>query len=102
MEGKIELWLIPMTKKRGMKEAVIVDACRSPIGRAGDRGVFRAIGHIDLMVPVLKAIVERNKLDANLIDDVVIGSADLGGTMSRNILLVAGYPQSVAGMDTSR
>jgi acetyl-CoA acetyltransferase family protein len=85
-----------------MKEAVIIDACRSPIGRAGDRGVYRAIGFIDLMVPVLKAIVERNKLDPNLIDEVVIGSAALGGTMSRNIVLTAGFPQSVAGSDTSR
>ena len=58
-----------------MKEAVIVDACRSAIGRAGDRGVYRAIGPNDLMVPVINAIIERNKLDPNLIDEVVIGSA---------------------------
>ena len=85
-----------------MKEAVVVDACRSPIGRAGDRGIFRAISHIDLMVQVLKALVERNKLDPNLIEDITIGSAALGGTMTRNILQVAGFPQSVAGCDTSR
>ena len=85
-----------------MKEAVIVDACRSPIGRAGDRGAYRAIGPFDLMVPVLKAIVERNKLDPNLIDDITMGSAALGGAMIRNILLVAGFPQSVAGNDTAR
>ncbi|UCH43091.1 MAG: thiolase family protein [Dehalococcoidales bacterium] len=85
-----------------MKEAVIVDACRSPIGRAGDRGVYRAIGPVDLMVPVLKAVVERNKLDPNLIDDICMGSATLGGAMIRNILLVAGFPQSVAGSDTAR
>lgn len=85
-----------------MKEAVIVDACRSPIGRAGDRGIYRAIGPIDLMVPILKAIVERNKLDPGLIDDITMGSAALGGAMIRNILLVAGFPQSVAGSDTAR
>ena len=86
-----------------MKEAVIVDACRSPIGRAGDRGVFRTIGFVDLMVPVLKAIVERNKLDPSLIDEIVIGSAGtISGAMSRNILLTAGFPQSVAGSDTAR
>jgi len=38
--------------KTRTKEAVIVDACRSPIGRAGDRGVFRSVGFIDLFVPV--------------------------------------------------
>ena len=85
-----------------MKEAVIVDACRSPIGRAGDRGAYKAIGFIDLMVPVLNTIVERNKLDPNLIDEVVMGSAAIGGAMARNILLTAGFPQSVAGSDTAR
>ena len=73
-----------------MKEAVIVDACRSPIGRAGDRGVYRSIAYTDLMVPVLNAILERNKLDPNLIDDVVIGSAStVGFAMTRNIILTA-------------
>jgi len=86
-----------------MKEAVIVDACRSPIGRAGDRGVFRTIGFIDLMVPVLKGIIERNKLDPSLVDEIVIGSAGtVGGAMTRNILLTAGLPQSIAGSDTAR
>jgi len=84
------------------KEAVIVDACRSPIGRAGDRGVYKAIGYADLMVPLLKAIVQRNRLDPKLIDDICIGSAMLGNTMTRNIILLADFPQSVAGNDTSR
>jgi len=86
-----------------MKEAVIVDACRSPIGRAGDRGVFRTIGPNDLMVPILNAIIERNKLDPNLIDEVVIGSAaTIGNAMTRNTVMIAGLPQSVAGSDTAR
>lgn len=86
-----------------MPEAVIVDACRSPIGRAGDRGVYRAIGFVDLTVPVLNAIIERNKLDPNLIDEVVIGSAaTVSSAMTRNIVLTAGLPQSVAGSDTAR
>jgi acetyl-CoA acyltransferase len=86
-----------------MKEAVIVDALRSPIGRAGDRGVYRAIGPNDLMVPVLKAIIERNKLDPNLLEEVVIGSAaTIGNAMTRNTVLIAGLPQSVAGSDTAR
>jgi len=86
-----------------MKEAVIIDACRSPIGRAGDRGMYRSIAYTDLMVPVLNAILERNKLDPNLIDDVVVGSAStVGFAMTRNIVLTAGFPQSVAACDTAR
>jgi acetyl-CoA acetyltransferase family protein len=83
-----------------MREPVLVDACRSPIGRAGDRGVFRTIGHIDLMVPVLKAILERNKLNPATVDDVTMGSVAQQGI--RLMLLVAGFPEAVAGSDTNR
>ena len=86
------------------KEAVIIDGCRSPIGRAGDRGVYRAISPVDLMVQVLDALVKRNNLDVNLVDEVVMGSAGtaqgLGGV--RPMLLVAGFPESVGGTDTQR
>jgi len=84
------------------KEAVIIDACRSPIGRAGDRGVYRTIGPFDLLVPILQAIVKRNNLDPALIDDIVTGSAAMGGAFTRNALLVAGFPQSIGGFDTAR
>jgi acetyl-CoA acetyltransferase family protein len=83
-----------------MKEAVIVDACRSPFGRAGDRGVFRAVGHADLLLPVMKAIVERNHLNPALIDDIVLGSVGLGNM--RGLMLAAGFPQSVGACDTNR
>lgn len=86
-----------------MKEAVIVDACRTPIGRAGDRGFYRALGFSDLMAPLLQAVLDRNKLDPNLIDEIVIGSAGtISGAMTRNILLTAGFPQSISGSDTAR
>ena len=89
--------------KTRTKEAVIVDACRSPIGRAGDRGVFRSVGYTDMFVPVLTTMIARNKLDPKLIDDVCIGSAGtVSNAMTRNIVLVAGLPQSVAGCDTAR
>lgn len=93
-----------MEEKVGnMREAVIVDACRTPIGRAGDRGVFRSIGYTDLMAPLLNAVLERNSLDPNLIDEVVIGSAiTINSCQTRDILLTAGFPQSVAGCDTAR
>lgn len=85
------------------REVVIVDACRTPIGRAGDRGVFRSIAYTDLMVPVLQAVLERNSLDPSIIDEVVIGSAiTIGACATRDILLTAGYPEVVAGSDTAR
>lgn len=83
-----------------MKEAVIIDAYLTPIGRAGDRGVYRSISYADLMIPVLQTIVKRNHLDPALIDDIVLGSVGLQGI--RGILLAAGFPQTVAGVDTNR
>jgi acetyl-CoA acetyltransferase family protein len=53
-----------------------------------------------MMVPVLKAIVERNKLNPAMIDDVTMGSVALQGI--RLMLLVAGFPESIAGSDTTR
>jgi acetyl-CoA acyltransferase len=89
--------------KTKIREAVLVDAARSPVGRAGDRGVFRTIGPVDLYLPVLKAVLERTKLDPKLIDDMIIGSAaTISGAQTRNIVMVAGLPQSVAGCDTAR
>jgi acetyl-CoA acetyltransferase family protein len=52
------------------------------------------------MVPVLKAILERNKLNPAMIDDVTMGSVAQQGI--RLMLLVAGFPESVAGSDTNR
>ena len=84
-----------------MKEAVIVDACRTAVGRAGDRGVFRAIGGRDLMVPVMKAIVERTHIDPGIIDDVIMGSVR-AKDQAHLLSLLAGYPEKVPGGNTSR
>ena len=86
------------------KEAVIIDACRSPIGRAGDRGVYRTISAVEMMVQVLQALMKRNNLDPALVDEVVMGSAGTAQGMGgvRPMLLVAGFPESVGGTDTQR
>jgi acetyl-CoA acetyltransferase family protein len=86
------------------KEAVLVDAARTPFGRAGARGVLKDITHVDFMVPLMKAIVERNKLDPNLIDEVLVGSAQLCGilTRSRNYVFEAGFPDTVSATDVNK
>jgi acetyl-CoA acetyltransferase len=43
-----------------MREAVLVDMIRTPFGRAGQRGVFRDISHVDMVVPLMKKVLERN------------------------------------------
>ncbi len=86
-----------------MREAVIVDHVRTPFGRAGARGVFREITHVELMVPLFKAIVERNHLDPALIDEVHIGSVGLSSalTKARTYMFEAGFPDSVWGTDVN-
>src|SRR4030043_924722 len=81
-----------------MQEAVIVDAVRTPSARAGARGVLKDITHVDLVVPLLKAIVERNKLDPNLIDEFSIGSVGLVGPLvrARTYLFEAGFPDTIS------
>jgi acetyl-CoA acetyltransferase family protein len=86
-----------------MREAVVVDHVRTPFGRAGVRGVFREITHVELMVPLFKAIVERNKLDPSLIDEVHIGSVGLAGalTKARTYMFEAGFPDTIWGTDVN-
>jgi acetyl-CoA C-acetyltransferase len=76
---------------------------RTAFGRAGVRGVFREISHVEMMVALLKAIIERNKLDPNLIDEVHIGSVELSGalTKARTYLFEAGLPDTIWGTDVN-
>jgi len=87
-----------------MTEAVVVDAVRTPFARAGGRGVLKDITHVDLVVPLLKAIVERNKLDPNLIDEISMGSVGLAGVLlrARTYLFEAGFPDTISATDINK
>ena len=86
-----------------MREAVVADGVRTPFGRAGRRGMFRTITHVDLMVPLLKHILERNKLDPKDVDEVHVGSVMLTNpiTKARHYLYEAGLPESIWGTDVN-
>jgi acetyl-CoA acetyltransferase family protein len=77
---------------------------RTPFGRAGEKGVFRDVTHVELMVPLLKAIVERNKLDPKTIDETIIGSVELAGvlTRARMYLFEADLPDTISGTDLNK
>ena len=87
-----------------MREAVVVDMVRTPFARAGARGVLRDITHVDLVVPLIKAIVERNKLDPNLIDEISMGSVGLVGPLlrARSYVFEAGLPETVSAADLNK
>ena len=82
-----------------MSEAVIIDAIRTPIGALG--GILASVRPDDLAAHVIKGIIERNKLDASLVDEVYFGCANQAGEDNRNIArmaaLLAGLPVEVAG-----
>lgn len=87
-----------------MREAVIVDALRTPVGRYG--GALKDVRSDDLAALCIAEIVKRNKLDPNLIEDVIMGCTNQAGEDNRNVgrmaSLLAGLPYSVAGQTVNR
>ncbi len=87
-----------------MRSAVIVDAVRTPTGRRN--GVFKDIHPVDLASIPLEALVERNDLDPELIEDVIMGNVMQTGeqayNVGRNAALAAGFPESVTGVTIDR
>ncbi|MFZ2948147.1 MAG: thiolase family protein, partial [Desulfuromonadaceae bacterium] len=86
------------------REAVIIDAVRTPLGEY--RGALKNVRPDDLAVLCIEALVKRNNLDVNLIEDVVLGATNQAGEDNRNVArmsaLLAGLPYSVAGLTVNR
>jgi acetyl-CoA acyltransferase len=87
-----------------MRDAVIVEAVRTPVGRR--RGALSGIHPADLSAQVLRAVVDRTGLDPALVDDVVWGCVSQVGEQSINIarsaVLGAGWPESVPATTVDR
>lgn len=87
-----------------IRDAVIVDAVRTPIGKR--QGTLANVRSDELGVVVLQRLVERAGLDPALIDDVITGcvtqTGEQGANVSRNIALAAGLPVSVTGTSVNR
>lgn len=90
-----------------MKNAVIIDACRTPIGRAhADKGVFRDVRSDDLAVEVVRALVTRTGIDPAAIEDVILGNTQQQGeqglNVARTVGLMAGIPVEAGGATVNR
>lgn len=89
-----------------MKTAVIVDAIRSPMGRAKPDGAFAELHPVDLLSQVLEQLVARNHLDPGTVDDVISGcvsqSGEQAGTPGRMAWLGAGFPAHVPSTTIDR
>ncbi len=87
-----------------MREVVIVEAVRSPVGRHG--GALATVRPDDLAALVIKELTTRADVDPELIEDVYLGCTNQSGEDNRNVarmaLLLAGLPYSVAGATINR
>jgi acetyl-CoA C-acetyltransferase len=89
-----------------MPEAFIYDHVRTPRGRGKVDGALHEVTALNLASQTLGAIKSRNNLDTALVDDVVMGVVDPVGEaaadIARTAALVAGYGDSVAGVQINR
>lgn len=89
-----------------MTTPYIVDAIRTPMARGKPGGALSAIHPVELLAHVLRALVQRNRLDAGLVDDVLIGCVSQVGeqsnTLGRMAALAAGFPVHVPAVTIER
>jgi 3-oxoadipyl-CoA thiolase len=90
--------------QRPVREAWIIEAVRTPIGRYG--GALASVRPDDLAAIVLRAVVDRSGIDQALIEDVILGCANQAGEDNRDVArmasLLAGLPIEVAGQTVNR
>lgn len=87
-----------------MREVYVIDGVRTPMGRYG--GALADVRPDDLAAHVIEALVRRNAVPVDRIDDVVWGAANQAGEDNRNVarmaLLLAGLPTHVPGATVNR
>jgi 3-oxoadipyl-CoA thiolase len=87
-----------------MREALIVSAVRTPVGRAG--GALATVRPDDLAALVVRASVERVGFDPARLDDVILGCVNQAGEDNRNVarmaVLLAGFPIEIPGQTVNR
>jgi len=89
---------------RPLRDAWIVEAVRSPVGRYG--GALATVRPDDLAAAVLRALVDRSGIDPALIEDVILGCANQAGEDNRDVarmaVLLAGLPVEIGGLTVNR
>lgn len=87
-----------------MSTPVIIDAIRTPVGALG--GALARVRPDDLAALVIKTLIERNRLDPTLVEEVYLGCANQAGEDNRNVArmaaLLAGLPVEVTGVTFNR
>ncbi|MEU4998752.1 thiolase family protein [Streptomyces sp. NPDC021622] len=89
-----------------MRDAVIVEAVRTPVGKGKPNGSLAHIHPVELLAHTLRSLVERSGVDPARIDDVIGGSVDQVAEQAMNTtryaVLSAGFPESVPATTVDR
>jgi acetyl-CoA acyltransferase len=90
-----------------MRQAVVIEAVRSPVGRAHpEKGMFRDVRADDLSADLLKALLEQTGVPAAAIEDIQWGcvkqQGEQGYDVARMAALIAGMPLEVGGVTVNR
>jgi 3-oxoadipyl-CoA thiolase len=95
---------MPRPLDRPLRDAWIVSAVRTPVGRHG--GVLKSIRPDDLAAVAIKAAVERSAIEPALLEDVILGCANQAGEDNRNVArmaaLLADLPVAIGGQTVNR
>ncbi len=92
---------------RTLSQVVVVDAVRTAFGRAGEKGIFWNTRADDLVVPLLKALIERNpQITPSMIEDNIWGVTnqikEQGGTIGRAVSMLADWGYDIPGCSIDR
>src|SRR5260370_14067293 len=90
-----------------MRQAVVIEAVRTPVGRAhAEKGIYRDVRADDLSADVMKALLERVPFPANQIEDIHWGCVkqdrEQGFNVARMAALSAGFPVEVPATTVNR
>lgn len=90
-----------------MMNSYVIDAVRSPRGRGkAGKGALSTVHPQELLAQTMNALVGRGRVQADSVDDVMIGAVsqvgEQGSNIARNAVLSAGWPQSVSGVSLNR
>ncbi|MGW4339975.1 thiolase family protein [Rhodococcus koreensis] len=87
-----------------MREAVIVEAVRTPVGRRN--GILSGVHPVDLSASVLNALIDRSGVSPSDVDDVIWGCVSQIGEQAMNVgrfgVMAAGWPESVPATTVDR
>src|SRR6266487_4330428 len=100
----VDLKTVRKVSKMVQEDAVILSGVRTPIGRYA--GILKDVRPDDLAALVIAEAVKRAQIEADSVEDVILGCANQAGEDNRNVarmaLLLAGLPISVGGQTVNR